>query len=72
MSDCNDGDLRLVGGEREGRVEVCFSRVWGSICANSYGSEDAAVICRQLNSSHGNLGPGLYVTHTHNILSLKL
>ena len=59
MSDCSDGDLRLVGAEQEGRVEVCFSRAWGSICPNSFGSEDAAVICHQLNQSHGNFGPGI-------------
>jgi hypothetical protein len=59
-SNCSDGDLQLVGGvnPREGRVEVCFSQAWGSICPNSFGGDDAAVICRQLNQTLGNLGPG--------------
>ena len=61
MSDCSDGDLQLIGGgnPREGRVEVCFSKVWGSICPISYGSEDAAVICHQLNETFQNFGPGI-------------
>ena len=60
MSDCSDGDLQLIGGNntREGRVEVCFSKVWGSICPTFYGSEDAALICRQLNETSRNFGPG--------------
>ena len=59
-SNCSDGDLQLVGGvnPREGRVEVCFSQAWGSICPNSFSGDDAAVICRQLNQTLGNLGPG--------------
>ena len=43
---------------REGRVEVCFSKIWGSICPFFYDSEDANVICRQINESIGTLGPG--------------
>ena len=43
---------------REGRVEVCFSKTWGSICPFFYDSEDANVICRQINESVGILGPG--------------
>ena len=62
MSDCFDGDLKLEGGEREGRVDVCFSRAWGSICPNFFSSEDAAVICHQLNQSHQNFGPGIMCT----------
>ena len=59
MSNCSDGDLQLIGEqESEGRVEVCFSKAWGLICPSFYDSEDAAVICRQLNESHGDFGPG--------------
>ena len=49
-SSCIDGDLRLVGGpdRQSGRVEVCFSGVWGTICDNGWNDDDATVVCRQL------------------------
>jgi deleted-in-malignant-brain-tumors protein 1 len=49
---CNEGDVRLVNGtvEREGRLEVCASGIWGGICSgSSYFKRSAAyVACRQL------------------------
>ena len=53
--DCEDGDVRLAGGNShlEGRVEVCHSRVWGTVCSNSWGMEDAMVVCRQIYASTG-------------------
>ena len=45
-----DGKLRLVGGPstREGRVEMCYRGVWGSISDARWDNEDAAVTCSQL------------------------
>ena len=45
-----DGELRLVGGPstREGRVEMCYKGVWGSISDTRWDNEDAAVTCSQL------------------------
>ena len=67
MADCEDGDVRLVGGntQYEGRVEVCINRVWGTVCSSRYsswwwrssyywGTPDSNVVCRQLG--HMELG----------------
>jgi deleted-in-malignant-brain-tumors protein 1 len=64
LSNCSDGDVRLVDGsaDYEGRVEVCINRVWGTVCSTTYrytyypywDISDAKVVCRQLG--HQELG----------------
>ena len=41
--------MRLVGGANynEGRVEICLSNEWGTVCDQMWDVTDASVVCRQ-------------------------
>ena len=49
-AECEYGDIRLVNGdiEQEGRPEVCFDGIWGSICDYGWNLNDAYVTCLTL------------------------
>jgi len=42
--------VRLVGGKtpREGRLEVSYNGLWGTVCDDDFGRNDASVICDML------------------------
>lgn len=58
-------EIRLYGGDTqyEGGVEIKLNGTWGTICDDSWGIEEANVICRMLNFTEGALSTqccGLY------------
>ena len=59
-ADCSNGDVRVIGGTNplEGRVEICQSNEYGTVCDDFWDELEARVVCRQL----GYTGNGMYVS----------
>lgn len=38
---------------KEGRLEIFYSGIWGSVCNDDFGQPDATVACRQLGFRYG-------------------
>ncbi len=62
ITDCDNGDLRLEGSSSslEGRVEMCYDGVWGTVCNTLWSRADATVVCRQLGHSSSGLFQAQY------------
>ena len=72
---CSIGDVRLLGSTSplEGRVEVCTSAGWGTVCDNGWSTADGRVVCRQLGHSTSSelivqLQPKYAVFHFYSML----
>lgn len=50
---CEDGSVRLVGGESlfQGQVEVCVASTWSGVCDSQWDLATTQVLCQQLNYS---------------------
>ena len=46
----SDLDIRLVNGpsDAEGRVEIRYNDIWGTICNDNFDDNDALVLCKML------------------------
>ena len=58
---CNNGDIRLEDGitTQEGRIEVCYNNIWGSVCGDGFDFTDAYVACKAISIS------GIFLVVTH-------
>ena len=53
-TECENGEVRLQSGDddNEGRVEVCVGGLWGTVCDDGWGTEEAQVVCKELGLPH--------------------
>ena len=66
VEECVSGDVRLVNGTSvsgktvAGRLEVCSSGLWGTVCRlDSWTTREASVVCRQLGFDVTDTGMGI-------------
>lgn len=47
---CTNGEVHLLNGNtpNEGRVEVCYDGIWGTVNSFQWTDQDAKVVCSQL------------------------
>ncbi|XP_042360447.1 uncharacterized protein LOC121956348 isoform X2 [Plectropomus leopardus] len=53
---CSGVQIRLSGTTLcQGRVEINYNKVWGTVCDDDWGSDDAMVVCRELGCGTSSL-----------------
>ena len=57
LTDCNDGQVRLEGGDHVsfGHVQLCVNETWRGVCGDGWDMNDTEVVCRQLHYNHGGI-----------------
>ena len=52
---CLDSAIRLIGGinKLEGRVEIQYQGIWGTICDEGWDDIDVNVVCKELGFLNG-------------------
>ena len=65
---CDEGDIRLTQSTDysylDGRVEICRSNLWGTVCEYQWSSVGAMVACRQLGlNPHGIINTNSYACY---------
>ena len=60
---CAENNVTLTPvGDGHMRVEICLNGRWGTVCADeSWDSNDAAVLCRELKLDNNGIWTGLYL-----------
>ena len=56
-TDCLNGRVRLMNGSvpsngMEGRVEICYNNIYGTICDDLWDEQAARVVCRGIGKHH--------------------
>ena len=56
LQSISDAKIRILDGtgENEGRVEIMYQGIWGTICDDGWDDIDASIACKELGFSHGN------------------
>ena len=71
---CQHADVRLVGPVAySGRVEICFTETWGTVCDSMWSNDNANIVCRQLGfSRHSMLMPNIkdHISNLHSIYTI--
>ena len=72
LETCIDGEVRLRDGfdKNQGRVEVCYGGVWGTVCDDGGwadgGRQNAQVVCQQLGLESQGRTVNKHIHHTTN------